>query len=416
MTRPGELRIITADRGARWSLPREDPLHLQGKQLDGRTRRALQKHLPVRADRMWWRYLRLALLTMQGVTPLEHPWAADAPELRHHVDHLDFMLYQTQKELDHSRAYANQTHMGLAHHADAIKMLAKDHKSLRLQRAKKDATIARLRAKIVSLEATVKAQEDQLMEMEAEGEDIQGGEAFLSDDDDFEEDEFTDEEDYEFPEAGPDDFIPIDVEKLHLITYVGLVNNNHGHGNHDHPGSKLKNFQNTNPPVFSKTEEPLDADDWLQTMENNLEMAGVDANEKVLFATHYLAGPARAWWTSTRAMNAGQVMTWADFKLKFSKYHVPPGLIKKMRDGFRELKQGRMSVVEYRDRFLTLSRYAPDETDTTEKRKERFLNGLHDEMQSVLVNIPFADLEALVDSAIQMEGKLHQANETVNAA
>ncbi|KAK1647671.1 hypothetical protein QYE76_065476, partial [Lolium multiflorum] len=33
------------------------------------------------------------------------------------------------------------------------------------------------------------------------------------------------------------------------------------------------------------------------------------------------------------------IMTWADFKLKFSKYHVPPGLIKKMRDEFRELKQ-----------------------------------------------------------------------------
>ncbi|KAK1649298.1 hypothetical protein QYE76_067103 [Lolium multiflorum] len=54
-------------------------------------------------------------------------------------------------------------------------------------------------------------------------------------------------------------------------------------------------------------------------------------------------------------MNAGQMMTWEDFKLKFSKYHVPQGLIKKMRDEFRELKQGRMSVVEYRDRFLTLS-------------------------------------------------------------
>ncbi|KAK1664840.1 hypothetical protein QYE76_052999 [Lolium multiflorum] len=34
----------------------------------------------------------------------------------------------------------------------------------------------------------------------------------------------------------------------------------------------------------------------------------------------------------------------------------------------------------------------------TPERKERFLNGLHDEMQTVLVNIPFADLEALVDS------------------
>ena len=111
-----------------------------------------------------------------------------------------------------------------------------------------------------------------------------------------------------------------------------IAQNNQGHGNHDHPGSKLKNFQNTNPPMFNKTEEPLDADDWLQTMENNLEVAQVEAAEKVLFATHYLAGPARAWWTSTRAMNAGQIMTWEDFKLKFSKYHVPPGLIKKMRD------------------------------------------------------------------------------------
>ncbi|KAK1607859.1 hypothetical protein QYE76_031532 [Lolium multiflorum] len=111
--------------------------------------------------------------------------------------------------------------------------------------------------------------------------------------------------------------------------------------------------------MFSKTEEPLDADDWLQTMENNLEVAGVEANDKVLFATHYLAGPARAWWTSARALNAGQLMTWADFKLKFSKYHVPPGLIKKMRDEFRELKQGRLTVVEYRDKFLTLSRVGP---------------------------------------------------------
>ncbi|KAK1616171.1 hypothetical protein QYE76_021688 [Lolium multiflorum] len=45
------------------------------------------------------------------------------------------------------------------------------------------------------------------------------------------------------------------------------------------------------------------------------------------------------------------MMTWEDFKLKFSKYHVPQGLIKKMRDEFRELKQGRMFVVEYRDKL-----------------------------------------------------------------
>ncbi|KAK1611204.1 hypothetical protein QYE76_034877 [Lolium multiflorum] len=90
-----------------------------------------------------------------------------------------------------------------------------DRKSLRLQRAKKDATIVRLRAKIAALEITVKAQEDQLREMEDDdgGIDLQGGGAFLSDDDDFEEDEFTEEEDYEFLEAAEDGIIPIDVDE-----------------------------------------------------------------------------------------------------------------------------------------------------------------------------------------------------------
>ncbi|KAK1664654.1 hypothetical protein QYE76_052813 [Lolium multiflorum] len=146
-------------------------------------------------------------------------------------------------------------------------MLNKDRKSLRLQRAKKDATIVRLRAKIAALEITVKAQEDQLREMEDDdgGIDLQGGGAFLSDDDDFEEDEFTEEEDYEFLEAQrmgsfPSMWMSMETDRAerqaNIAALQQLANNNYGHGNHDHPGSKLKNFQNTNPPVFSKTEEP----------------------------------------------------------------------------------------------------------------------------------------------------------------
>src|SRR4051812_16793587 len=92
-----------------------------------------------------------------------------------------------------------------------------------------------------------------------------------------------------------------------------MANNNQGHGNQDNHGSKLNNFQNTNPPIFSKSEEPLDADDSLQTMENNLEVVGVEANEKVLFATHYLAGDVRAWWNSIHTMNVVQMMTWDEF-------------------------------------------------------------------------------------------------------
>ena len=74
------------------------------------------------------------------------------PELKYHVEHLDFMLHETRKELDNSRAYANQTHLELAKKKDTINILAKERKSLRHQRAKKDYIIARLRTRIVVLQ------------------------------------------------------------------------------------------------------------------------------------------------------------------------------------------------------------------------------------------------------------------------
>jgi Retrotransposon gag protein. len=42
---------------------------------------------------------------------------------------------------------------------------------------------------------------------------------------------------------------------------------------------------------------------------------------------------------------AGQVVTWDEFKTKFRKAHVPAGLIKRMKEEFRKLKQGALSVV-----------------------------------------------------------------------
>jgi hypothetical protein len=158
--------------------------------------------------------------------------------------------------------------------------------------------------------------------------------------------------------------------------------------------------------VFSKCIEPLDADDWLRTIENNLEVADIGDNEKVLFATHFLAGAARSWWENVRAMQPqGQVLNWNQFKERFRKTHIPTGLMTLMRDKFINLKKGGMSVVEYMDKFNTLARYAPEDTDTEAKKKHRFLNGLHVEMQSILVAVPYPDLEALVDAAIMVEEK-----------
>jgi hypothetical protein len=198
----------------------------------------------------------------------------------------------------------------------------------------------------------------------------------------------------------------------HLTEIATNHNNNGGNGNAE-PRTKLRDFQNSNPPTFTKSTEPLDADDWLCTIENKLEYVGVGENEKVLYATHFLAGAAGAWWENVRAMQPeGQVMTWEAFKSKFRKAHIPSRLIKIMRDKFLNLKQGGMSVTEYLDKFTTWGRYAPNDIDTDEKKRERFLNGLQEELQTYLVAVPYNDLEAMVDAAIMVEDKNKAARES----
>jgi hypothetical protein len=83
-----------------------------------------------------------------------------------------------------------------------------------------------------------------------------------------------------------------------------------------------------------------------------------------------------------------------------------------MRDKFLNLKQGGMSIPEYLDKFTTWGKYAPNDIDTDEKKRERLLNGLQEELQTYLVAVHYPDLEAMVDAAIMVEDKNKAARES----
>jgi hypothetical protein len=48
-------------------------------------------------------------------------------------------------------------------------------------------------------------------------------------------------------------------------------------------------------------------------------------------------------------------ITWAEFSTHFRNYHISVGLMKIKKKEFLSLKQGGMSVREYRDKFIQLS-------------------------------------------------------------
>ena len=74
-----------------------------------------------------------------------------------------------------------------------------------------------------------------------------------------------------------------------------------GQNNNHDARFKLADFQRTKPPNFDQAADPIEADDWLKTMEKKLEIARCDEADKVPFVTHYLEGPAAIWWDNTKA-------------------------------------------------------------------------------------------------------------------
>ena len=59
------------------------------------------------------------------------------------------------------------------------------------------------------------------------------------------------------------------------------------------------------------------------------------------------------------------------------------------KEEFLALKQGSMSVAEYRDKFVQLSHYAPTEVDDDAKKQYLFQRGLVDPLQYQLMNHTF---------------------------
>jgi hypothetical protein len=153
-----------------------------------------------------------------------------------------------------------------------------------------------------------------------------------------------------------------------------------GQGNGNAPAhaiDKRGEFLKGHPPIFKHSADPLQADDWLHAIERQLEIAQCDDKEKYLYASGQLQGATLDWWDSFHfGRTEANPIAWAEFHSAFCTHHMPIGLMKLKE--FLALKQGSMTIAEYRDKFIQLSRYAPTEVDEDGKRQELFMEGLND--------------------------------------
>jgi hypothetical protein len=167
---------------------------------------------------------------------------------------------------------------------------------------------------------------------------------------------------------------------------------------------KHQRFMSHWPLVFSHVVDPLEADDWLKTVEKMLTITQCADREKALYASGRLQGIASAWWDAYVAAHATpDAITWQEFTTSFRSYHIPSGLMKLKKKEFLALKQGEMSMIEYRDKFVELSRYAPKEVVDDVKKQEFFLEGLAEPLWYQLIPHTFPSFQMLLDKAIGLE-------------
>lgn len=166
------------------------------------------------------------------------------------------------------------------------------------------------------------------------------------------------------------------------------------------------------PPTFSSSPDSLHADDQLKLVDKMLNIAQCTDRQKVLYASSCLTGPAAHWWDFYYATHAtANTITSAEFSTQFRNYHIPAGLIKIKKKESLSLKQGNMTISEYHDKFIQMSRYALEEVADDERKQEQFMEGLIGPLQYQLVSHTFPSIQRPLDNAIAVEHKRVQLGE-----
>jgi hypothetical protein len=170
------------------------------------------------------------------------------------------------------------------------------------------------------------------------------------------------------------------------------------------PRDRLGDFQHTKLPIFSCAVEPMGADDWLKSVEKKLQVVQCNNREKVLLAFHQLSGPVADWWDAyVEAHEEPESINWPEFRATSHAHHVPQWVVKRKKKEFQDLKQESMSVNEDVTKFTQLSRYAPHEVDTDEKKHECFLNSLNDGLAYTLEARDFENFQGMVNNALVLK-------------
>jgi hypothetical protein len=143
-------------------------------------------------------------------------------------------------------------------------------------------------------------------------------------------------------------------------------------------------------------------------IETKLDLTVCSDEECVAIAAHQLEGLAKAWWDNYTATHPNLAfITWLKFYEVFCEafyeQYLPGELLALKVLEFRTMTQGAMRVEEYERHFMKMMRYAPNDTNTDQKKQFWFMRGLHHSLREALKASEHKSLRHLVNRTIVVE-------------
>ena len=168
--------------------------------------------------------------------------------------------------------------------------------------------------------------------------------------------------------------------------------------------SSFKGFMDTKPPVFKEAVEQLEANEWINTMEQKFRLLRMTEELKAEYAAHQLQGPAGIWWSHHRTTYPeGTPITWNRFTTAFRENYIPPGVVEMKVGEFMKLSPGTKSVKEYLHAFNNLACYAPEFVNTYAKKIASFQGGLSPKMLKTMGTGTRATFNAYISDRLTQE-------------
>ena len=141
-----------------------------------------------------------------------------------------------------------------------------------------------------------------------------------------------------------------------------------------------------------------------------LDALGIHGDQdRIALVSSQLESEANHWWNMIKKSRWVEGMTWNEFERLFNeKYFLEP-----IRREFLSLKQGKMTVTQYANKFESLSRHATGVIATEVEKARRFEWGLDPVIRRGLLILQLPTYTQVVDRAIASEREIADSRVTL---